>query len=125
MTAPAGTHIRISVEFVPDGDLMKKRDLGRAYLTNVGGGDYIGDYELTIMRGAVYGRGARVWKSGRIFDVPRSKLGPWDVLFRLLHAIVGVRNTGACNDAGARKSARHNAKRRAKKNVNCQQTESV
>lgn len=113
MTAPAGTHIRVSVELIPDGDIRKRRDLGRAYITNVGGDKYIGDYDLKIMQGALYGRGARIWKQGRVFDVPRSKLGPWDILFRLLHAVVGVRNTGACNDANARRSARHNAKRRA------------
>ncbi len=82
--------IRVTVELLPHGFEDRKRHLGTMELWNTGeGGIDVANYEGTLSK---WGRPKQVWKRGRIEGFPRQRLGPWDVLLRMLVAIVGKRN---------------------------------
>jgi hypothetical protein len=81
--------IIVRVELWPRGDKSKARCLGEAEIANVGGTKEIGDYDVRLLK---WGAGRRTWKKGRLAGFPRLKLGPWDLLYRALAAIVHDRN---------------------------------
>lgn len=90
--------IRVLVEMWPGGSEERKRVLGEAFITNVGGNTTTGDYEVKLMKSAEYATKPGVWKRGRVDGFPRQRLGPWDLLLRALVATVGGRNGKAASD---------------------------
>lgn len=83
--------IVVRVELWPLGDKTKARCLGEAEIENVGGDMTTGHYAVRLLK---WGAGRRTWKSGKVLDFPRVKLGPWDLLYRALAAVVHGRNPG-------------------------------
>lgn len=83
--------IVVRVELWPQGDKSKARCLGEAEIANVGDTQQAGDYDVRLLK---WGAGRRTWKAGRVTGFPRLKLGPWDLLYRALAAIVHGRNRG-------------------------------
>jgi hypothetical protein len=82
--------IRVTVELLPHGIEARKRHLGTMELWNTcEGNSTIANYEATLSK---WGRPAEVWRRGRIENFPRARLGPWDVILRLLVQIIGRRN---------------------------------
>lgn len=99
--------IVIRLEMWPKGDHTRARSLGVATITNVGGNLKIGEYEATLFKSAEYSDRAEkrpihemltkpksheIWRKGKVSGFPRLKLGPWDLLFRVLRALVAGRN---------------------------------
>lgn len=80
----------ITIELWPQGDASRKEVLGVAEIANDGRGSAgLGSYNVTLYK---WGKEKRFWKTGRVLDFPRLKLGPWDLLYRALSAVVGLRN---------------------------------
>lgn len=80
----------ITVELVPHGNLSKKRLLARALIANDGTGDeQTGNYTFNLSK---RGKPYDVWRAGRIEGFPRKRLGPWDLLYRVLRAELAYRN---------------------------------
>jgi hypothetical protein len=80
----------VTVALWPGGDKSRAKVLGEAEIANVGGTRETGDYEVRLLK---WGAGRRTWKTGRVTGFPRLKLGPWDLLYRALAAIVAGRNS--------------------------------
>ena len=87
--------IVIRIELWPKGDEKLARTMGVGTIENIGTGSADrGNYRVRLSK---FG-GKGTWKRGYVRDFPRTRLGPWDLLFRALSAIVGHRNeptTGA------------------------------
>ena len=82
--------IIVTVELAPGGDTSKKRHLGTAKIANDGSGSLTaGNYVFTVSK---WGRPMEMLKGGRVEGFPRKRLGPWDLLYRALETVVGVRN---------------------------------
>ena len=82
--------LRITIELVPWGIEARKRLMGVAEIWNDATGTKSkGHYKFRILK-----RGNRqsVWKAGELKDFPRLRLGVWDLMFRMLRDVVGVRN---------------------------------
>jgi hypothetical protein len=80
--------IRVTVELVPHGREEHKRVLGRMVIANDGSGSpTAGNYEA-----AATGKAPRVWKNATVRGFPRKRLLAWDLLYRVLHEMVGDRN---------------------------------
>jgi hypothetical protein len=83
--------LRITIELVPYGDESKKEVIGIATIANDATGDQTtGNYKYHISK---WGKGNAMWKAGKLAGFPRKRLGPWDLLFRVLSDAVGKRNT--------------------------------
>jgi len=83
----------VTVEIWPFGKEENKRHLGTAKIWNMGTGTMTrGDYKATLSK---VNRPGCVWRGGQVKDFPRKRLGAWDLLYRVLHNIVGKRNMGA------------------------------
>jgi hypothetical protein len=102
--------IYIRAEIWPKGDRKRARILAEATIENRGGtqsrGNYLArlsnrsgfksskglysDPELTRVCAP---RASSVWKAVEIVNFPRLNLGVWDLLFRVLRACVGSRNS--------------------------------
>lgn len=81
--------IRITVELIPARAPDKPRHLGTALITNDGTGTpESGNYTVRLSK---WGRPNTTWKTGRVENFPRRKLGPWDLLLFALVATVGKR----------------------------------
>ena len=81
--------IRITIEMLPKGDESRKRHLGTAVIGNDGTGTRTrGNYKIRLSR---RGQPDSTWKSGSLQGFPRTRLGPWDLLFLALAATVGNR----------------------------------
>lgn len=82
--------VRVTVELLPGGNASRARHLGTAIITNLGEGTpHSGHYSVTLSK---KGQPSIVWRSGRVDNFPRKRLGSWDLLFRALRATVGGRN---------------------------------
>lgn len=80
--------IRVTVELVPHGTGEPVR-LGSAVIANDGtGGMKVGNYEFALAGKKLN----RWWRRGRVEKFPRLRLGPWDLLYRVLREAVGDRN---------------------------------
>lgn len=85
--------IVVRIEMWPHGDERLKREIGAAMITNQGTGTRdAGNYTVRLMKSAEYARSPGVWKRGEVEGFPRLRLGPWDLLYRALHATVASRN---------------------------------
>ncbi len=93
--------IYIKIAMWPGGDQTRERLLGEGTIANVGGDASFGDYQCLLFKSPEYskhpGDPARpkvsaIWKKGYTKRFPRSRLGPWDLLFRCLLTAVGSRN---------------------------------
>lgn len=85
--------IYIRIEMWPGGDRANARVLGEATITNDGKGtEDAGNYNAVLFKSPEYAREPGVWKSGRVENFPRARLGPWDLLYRALRAMIGRRN---------------------------------
>ena len=70
----------------------KRSVLGIAEIYNDATGDErTGNYVMKVYRKGEPFRG-RVWKAADVKGFPRKRLGPWDLMYRLLREIVGPRN---------------------------------
>jgi hypothetical protein len=98
----------IRIELWPHGNKERARLLGEATIANVTRSRIAagqrgptfdprtqGDYEVRLMKSDEYASKPGVWKAGAVFDFPRKRLGPWDLLFRALRAAIGQRNPEA------------------------------
>ena len=106
----------IRIELWPKGNPARKRDLGIATISNVGGTLETGEYDCKLLKSPEYSKNAtreeidriqrprakEIWRRGRVSDFPRSRLGPWDLVFRALGQLISDRNTGVEFDADVR-----------------------
>lgn len=84
----------IKIELWPHGDPKFAKPLGVAHLWNDGSGEYEnGNYQIEIKK-----TGGGLWKKGAVRGFPRTRLGPWDLLYRALKSAVGKRNQIMNND---------------------------
>ena len=75
------TMLRVTIEFVPHGDESRAEVLHTAIIANDGTGSRTkGDYCFALSQR----RSARTWRSGRVRDFPRLRLGAWELLRRVL-----------------------------------------
>jgi hypothetical protein len=99
--------IVIKLEIWPKGDHTRARNLGTAAIWNVGGDADTGDYECRLFKSPEYSRtnagrsieemctrplARETWRKGRVEGFLRARLGPWDLLFRALGAMIRDRN---------------------------------
>lgn len=97
----------IKIELWPKGNYKAARSLGVATISNIGGDNATGDYECRLFKSAAYSSQAEkrpleemctrplareTWRVGTLKGFPRLDLGPWDLLFRALGLLVGMRN---------------------------------
>jgi hypothetical protein len=85
----------VTVALWPGGDEKRAKVLGIAQISNEGGTEQVGRYDVCLLKaGSPMGKGRRVWKRGQVVGFPRKRLGGWDLLYRALAAVVGDRNLG-------------------------------
>lgn len=85
--------IKVTIELWPMGNEARKQNLGEIIIANdATGSNHIGNYWFKLMKSARYAKTAGVWKKGEVKDFPRTRLGPYDLLYRVLREAVGVRN---------------------------------
>ena len=84
--------VRVTIELVPFGIESRKRVMGIAEIGNDATGDReTGNYTFTLSK--FDGKG--IWKKGAVTGFPRIKLGPYDLLYRVLVAAgMDKRNRG-------------------------------
>jgi hypothetical protein len=105
----------VKIEMWPQGDHTKARSIGVATIANTGGDTTLGDYECRLFKSPENSKKARplhemltrpkakeTWRKGTVQGFPRIKLGPWDLLFRALGALVSDKNTGVEFNADVR-----------------------
>ena len=82
--------LRITIELVPHGVEERKEVIGVTTISNdATGTDTAGNYKYHVSK---WGTGNRMWKAGKLAGFPRKRLGPWDLLYRVLKDVVGARN---------------------------------
>ena len=83
--------LRITIELVPFGLEKESRVLGIAEIMNDGTGDYrTGNYKARLSKWSP--KTNEDWKTTVVTGFLRKSKGPWDLLYRVLHNIVGERN---------------------------------
>jgi hypothetical protein len=83
----------IRIEEWPYGDESRKKDLGVAHIANdVSGTLSSGNYWFKLFKSPEYAKSPGIWKKGNVYNFPRKRLGPWDLLYRVLKEGVGDRN---------------------------------
>ena len=107
----------IRIEMWPKGNPTRARSLGVATIANVGGSSEKADYECRLFKAPEYSKQAETrplhvmltrptaretWRKGRVGGFPRLRLGPWDLLFRALGALISDRSPGVEFDADVR-----------------------
>lgn len=88
--------IVIKIEMWPQGDEKRRWLMGVIAIVNVGGTKTSGRYEaqLTTLALRPDTKPRPGWKSARVGDFPRRRLGLYDLLYRVLDVVVGARNGG-------------------------------
>lgn len=82
--------LRITIELVPHGDESRIEKLGVCMIANDATGDQTtGNYKWHVSK---WGAAHMMWKTGKTAGFPRKRLGPWDLLYRVLKDAVGGRN---------------------------------
>lgn len=84
--------VYIRIELWPKGDGFKKRTLGEIFITNDGTAPAKsprGNYSYRVMKA---GGSPHVYREGAVRDFPRKRLGAYDLLFRVLEDVFGLRN---------------------------------
>ncbi len=88
--------IYVRIEMHPRGDKSRARLLGEMHIANDGTGtETTGNYMAILTRAlskSSEGNRVRAWKQARVAGFPRKRLGPYDLLYRVLKATVGTRN---------------------------------
>lgn len=107
----------IKIEMWPRGDHTRARSLGVATIENVGGTVKEANYLARLFKAPEYSSVAETrplpemltrptsretWRKGSVERFPRARLGPWDLLFRALGALISDRNTGVEFNADVR-----------------------
>ena len=87
----------VRIELWPGGNRDRARVLGEAHIANDGEqtlfeNQSVGSYRAELLKSAEYAKRPGVWKHCRVTGFPRARLGPWDLLFRVLRKTVGYRN---------------------------------
>jgi hypothetical protein len=82
--------IHVEITMWPGGDEDKAYHLGTILIANDATSDNlnVGNYAAVLSKKG----GNGVWKEARVTGFPRKRLGPYDLLFRVLRAAVGNRN---------------------------------
>ena len=82
--------VRVTIELLPGGDASKARHMGTLEIANDGTGTAdTGNYKYTISK---WGKARQIWRMGSLRGFLREKLGPWDLLYRVLREAVGHRS---------------------------------
>lgn len=85
--------IRVTIELLPYGFETNKKTIGVVEIANDGQGTLTkGNYTYSLSKEPPIAKTKGIWKSGNITDFPRQKLGPYDLLYRVLKSAVGHRN---------------------------------
>jgi hypothetical protein len=85
--------IRVTIELFPLGGELGRRTLGTIDIANDGSGDGLtGNYKAKLMKSEEYAKKPGIWKTAEVEGFPRSRLGPYDLVFRVLENAVGYRN---------------------------------
>lgn len=83
----------IRIELWPRGDEARKREIGRAHITNVGGSAdaAIGHYDVELFKSLEYAKSEGIWREGRVMNFPRrgGQFGTWDLLLLALLSALG------------------------------------
>jgi len=80
--------LRITIELVPWGIESRAKTIATGIIANTGTGTPTsGDYRVELRDAA-----GRKWRSGHIEGFPRRRLLAWDLLYRALENLVGIRN---------------------------------
>ena len=86
--------LKITIEILPYGSKKHRRKIGEIDIINDGTSKNtdIGNYEVILYKNPEYAKKPGVWKKGKIKNFLRKKLGPYDLLFRVLQKTVSYRN---------------------------------
>ena len=85
--------LRVTIELFPFGDESKRKTLGVIDISNNGKGTFIeGSYNFKLTKEPPIAKKQGIWKKGCLDGFPRLRLGPYDLLYRVLHEAVGNRN---------------------------------
>lgn len=92
----------VRIELWPGGNRERARVLGEAHIANDGeqtlfADPSVGSYQAKLLKSPEYAKRSGVWKSCAVRNFPRTRLGPWDLLYRVLSATVAYRNRDAGN----------------------------
>jgi hypothetical protein len=82
--------IHVEITMWPGGDEDKAYNLGTMLIANDGLSDEpdFGNYGAVLSK-----RGGKgLWKEAKVTSFPRKRLGPYDLLYRILKVAVGSRN---------------------------------
>ena len=81
--------VYVRIELWPRGDQSRKRTLGEAHIFNTGDGTLeVSNYGFKLSKFGGFGpKGGNVWRKGTVHGFPRKKLGPWDLLQRVIEAV--------------------------------------
>jgi hypothetical protein len=91
--------LHIIIELWPAGDSSKARPLGEIKIANVGGTREVGNYRVELMKSPEYASKPGIWRKGFIKGFRRLDLGPYDLLYQALKALVGARSDGTITNA--------------------------
>jgi hypothetical protein len=84
--------IRVTIELIPWG-FGEPENIGTIEIANDGKGTAdVGHYEARLLKSPKYAARPGVWRKAAIRGFPRLRLGPYDLLYRVLRAAVGDRN---------------------------------
>jgi hypothetical protein len=98
--------IRVRVEMCPLGDERPEavREIGRAYIANVGGNAVRGDYEVAVCRrgstavpAPIDPSGPKATRSGRVGNYPRLAYNMWRLIHRAILACFAEEIPVACS----------------------------
>lgn len=85
--------IHVSIELWPKGDFRRKIRVGELFISNdCSGSSSVGNYRVRLMKSSKFSRAGGIWKAGEVKGFSRLVLGPYDLLYRALKAVVGSRN---------------------------------
>lgn len=90
--------IRVTIEMVRHGDEAQRRHLGTLEIANEGHEAESGTYSARFSK---FGRPTETWKKAVVSGFPRLRLGPYDLLLRVLVAALGPRNPEAMRELNA------------------------
>lgn len=85
--------IIVKIEMWPEGDESKAREIGRTYISNVGGSLTRGDYAVRVCREGNFEYAPRATRegkgflrTGRVESYPRASYNVWRLVSRALRA---------------------------------------
>ena len=83
--------IVVKVELWPLGVESQAREIGRAHISNVGGNNDFGNYQVELLKSAEYSRrrAGEIYRRGKVINYQRER-GPWPLLMYALQSALRI-----------------------------------